>query len=106
MATITKVIRRARGKVYEYHAVRFTDPGTGKEKLRYFTSHKDAARERTEIENRVTGGTYSADAHKVTVTEIAKRWRKAAYSPRRADALSVNASRSLEPGFAGSAAKG
>src|ERR1035438_7631995 len=87
MATITKVIRRARGKTYEYHAVRFTDPGTGKEKLRYFRSHKDAARERTEIENRVTGGTYSADAHKVTVTEIAKRWRKAAYSPRRADAL-------------------
>jgi len=31
MATIIKVIRRARGKAYEYHAVRFTDPGTGKE---------------------------------------------------------------------------
>ena len=87
MATITKVTRKARGKVYEYHAVRFTDPGTGKEKLRYFRSHKDAARVRTEIENRVAGGTYSADAHKVTVREIAERWRKAAYSPRRADAL-------------------
>jgi len=87
MATITKVTRRARGKAYEYHAVRFSDPGTGKEKIRYFASHKDAARARTEIENRVTGGTYSADAHKVTVSEIAKRWRKAAYSPRRADAL-------------------
>jgi len=87
MATITKVIRRARGKAYEYHAVRFTDPGSGAEKLRYFKSHKDAARARTEIENRVTGGTYSADAHKVTVREIATRWRKAAYSPRRADAL-------------------
>lgn len=87
MATITKVIRRARGKAYEYHAVRFTDPGTGKEKLRYFRSHKDAAKARTEIENRVTGGTYSADAHKVTVREIATRWQKAAYSPRRADEL-------------------
>jgi integrase len=87
MATITKVIRRARGKAYEYHAVRFTDPGTGKEKLRYFRSHKDAARVRTEIENRVSSGTYSADAHKVTVREIAERWRLAAYSPRRADAL-------------------
>ena len=73
MATITKVIRRARGKAYEYHAVRFTDPGTGKEKLRYFRSHKDAARVRTEIENRVSAGTYSADAHKVTVREIAER---------------------------------
>jgi integrase len=87
MATITKVTRSARGKTYEYHAVRFTDPGTGKEKLRYFSSHKDAVRARTEIENRVTGGTYSADAHKVTVREIAERWRKAKYSPRRADAL-------------------
>src|ERR1700722_1224240 len=87
MATITKVTRSARGKRYEYHAVRFTDPGTGKEKLRYFRSHKDAARPRTEIENRVTGGTYSADAHKVTVRDIAERWRKAKYSPRRADAL-------------------
>jgi hypothetical protein len=48
MATITKVVRTARGKTYEYHAVRFTDPGTGKEKLRYFRSHKDAARVRTE----------------------------------------------------------
>jgi integrase len=87
MATITKVIRRARGKTYGYHAVRFVDPGSGKEKLRYFRSHKDAARARTEIENRVTGGTYSADAHKVTLREMAERWRKAKYSPRRADAL-------------------
>jgi len=87
VANITKVIRKGRGKTYEYHAVRFSDPGTGKEKLRYFRSHKDAARVRTEIENRVSAGTYSADAHKVTVREIAERWRKAAYSPRRADAL-------------------
>jgi len=87
MATIRKVIRRARGKTYEYFGVCFTDPGTGAEKLRYFASHKEAARVRTEIENRVTGGTYSSDAHKVTVGEIAKRWRKAKYSPRRADAL-------------------
>jgi integrase len=87
MATITKVIRKARGKAYEYHAVRFSDPGTGKEKLRYFRSEKEAKRARTDIENRVTGGTYSADAHKITVSEIATRWRKAAYSPRRADEL-------------------
>jgi integrase len=96
MATITKVTRSARGKNYEYHAVRFTDPGTGKEKLRYFGSHKDAARARTEIENRVAGGTYSNDAHKVTVGEIAKRWRKAAYSPRRADALRSTTSADYE----------
>jgi integrase len=96
MATIRKVIRRARGKIYEYHAVCFTDPGTGAEKIRYFASHKDAARVRTEIENRVTGGTYSSDAHKMTVGEIAKRWRKAAYSPRRADALRSTTSADYE----------
>lgn len=87
MATIRKVTRRARGKTYEYFAVAFSDPGTGAEKLRYFRSHKEAVRVRTDIENRVTGGTYSPDAHKVTVGEIAKRWKKANYSPRRADAL-------------------
>jgi integrase len=87
MATISKVTRTARGKTYEYFAVRFSDPGTGKDKLQYFRSHKDAARARTEIETRVTGGTYAADAHKVTVRDIAERLRKAKYSPRRADAL-------------------
>jgi integrase len=96
MATITKVTRRARGKTYEYHAVRFADPGTGAEKLRYFKSHKEAAKARTEIENRVTGGTYSSDAHKVTVREIAERWRKAKYSPRRADALRSTTSADYE----------
>jgi integrase len=55
--------------------------------IREHVIHGRIGRARTEIENRVTGGTYSADAHKVTVSEIAKRWRKAAYSPRRADAL-------------------
>jgi hypothetical protein len=35
----------------------------------------------------VTAGTYSADAHKITVRVIAERWRAAKYSPRRADAL-------------------
>jgi integrase len=96
MATIRKVIRRARGKTYEYHAVCFTDPGTGAEKIRYFASHKEAARVRTEIENRVTGGTYSQDAHKVTLREIAERWRKAKYSPRRADALRSTTSADYE----------
>jgi integrase len=96
MATITKVIRRSRGKAYEYHAVRFTDPGTGKEKLRYFRSQKDAAKARTEIENRVTGGTYSADAHKITVAEMVARWREAAYSPRRADTLRSTTSADYE----------
>jgi hypothetical protein len=50
------------------------------EKLRYFGSHKEAARARTEIENRVTGGLLN-DSHKVTVREIALRWRRAAYYP-------------------------
>jgi hypothetical protein len=44
----------------------------------------------------VTGGTYSADAHKVTVREIAERWRKAKYSPRRADALRSTTSADYE----------
>jgi len=35
----------------------------------------------------VSTGTYAPDAHKITVREIAQRWRKAAYSPRRADEL-------------------
>jgi integrase len=96
MATITKVIRKSRGKAYEYHAVRFTDPGTGREKLRYFSSHKDAAKARTEIESRVAGGTYSEDAHKITVGEMVARWRKAAYSPRRADTLRSTTSADYE----------
>jgi integrase len=96
MATITKVIRRARGKAYEYHAVRFCDPGTGAEKLRYFKSSKDAKRALTEIATRITGGTYSDDAHKITVREMATRWRKAAYSPRRADALRSTTSADYE----------
>jgi len=87
MATVTTVTRKVRGKAYEYHAVRFADPGTGKEKIRYFKSEKEANRARTEIEGRVSTGTYSEDAHKVTLRTIAERWRKAAYSPRRADAL-------------------
>jgi hypothetical protein len=87
VATVTKLTRKIRGKAYEYHAVRFTDPGTGKERIRYFRSRKEAQRARTEIEGRVATGTYAPDAHKVTVREIAERWRKAAYSPRRADEL-------------------
>jgi integrase len=96
MATVTKVVRRARGKAYEYYAVRFTDPGTGKEKLRYFSSKKDANRARTELEGRVTTGTYSEDAHKITVRTIAERWRKAGYSPRRADELRSTTSADYE----------
>jgi integrase len=87
MATVTKVTRKVHGKAYEYHAVRFADPGTGKERIRYFKTEKEAKRARTEIEGRVNAGTYSEDAHRVTVRAIAERWRKAAYSPRRADEL-------------------
>jgi integrase len=87
MASITKVTRRARGKTYEYHAVRFSDPGTGQERIRYFGTHKEALRARTEIEGRLSVGTYSPDAHKITVREVAGRWRNAGYSPRRADEL-------------------
>src|SRR3984885_14220043 len=32
-------------------------------------------------------GTYSGDAHHITVRKMAERWRKAGYSPRRADEL-------------------
>jgi integrase len=87
MATLTTVTRRARGKVYNYHAVRHTDPGTGKERIRYFRSRKEAKRAQAEIEGRVAAGTYAPDAHKVTVREIAERWRQAAYSPSRTDEL-------------------
>ena len=96
MATITTVTRRSRGKAYEYHAVRFTDPGTGAEKLRYFKSSKEAKAALTEIATRITGGTYSGDAHKITVGEMATRWRKAAYSPRRADSLRSTTSADYE----------
>src|SRR5262245_36109098 len=87
MATVRKVIRKARGKTYTYFAVAFPDPGTGQEKLRYFTTKKAADHARTELDTRLTAGTYSGDAHKVTVRDIAKRWREANYSPRRADKL-------------------
>jgi integrase len=87
VATVTKVSRKVRGKTYEYHAVRFTDPGSGKERIRYFRNHREAKRAQIEIESRTASGTYAPDAHKVTVRELAERWRKAAYSPRRADAL-------------------
>jgi integrase len=87
MATVTKVTRKVRGKAYEYHAVRFSDPGTGKEKTRYFASKKLAEQARIEIEGRVVTGTYSGDAHHITVRTMAERWRAAGYSPRRADEL-------------------
>ena len=87
MATVTKVTRNVRGKAYEYHAVRFADPGTGKEKTRYFSSKKLAEQARVEIEGRVVTGTYSGDTHHITVRTMANRWRKAGYSPRRADRL-------------------
>lgn len=87
MATVSKVTRRIRGKVYEYHAVRFTDPGTGKEKLRYFSTKKEADRARTEIETRLDGGTYSGDAHKLTMHELVKRFRKAGYFPKGEEPL-------------------
>jgi integrase len=82
---VTKVTRKVRGKAYEYHAVRFSDPGTGKEKTRYFTTRKLADQARVEIEGRVVTGTYSGDSHHITVRTMANRWRKAGYSPRRAD---------------------
>jgi integrase len=90
------VTRRVRGKAYEYHAVRFADPGTGNEKIRYFKSEKEAKRARIEIEGRVATGTYAEDGHKVTVRTIAERWRKAAYSPRRADELRSTTSADYE----------
>ena len=87
MATIVQVTRKARGKKYTYYAVRFSDPGTGKEKIRYCSSMKEARRTRADVEGRLTAGTYSTDGHRITVRTIAERWRKAAYSPRRADKL-------------------
>jgi integrase len=87
VATVTKVTRKVRGKAYEYHAVRFTDPGTGKEKLRYFGTKKEADKVRTEIETRLEGGTYSGEAHKATVRDIVKRFREAGYFPKGEEPL-------------------
>ena len=87
MATVTKVTRKIRGKAYEYHAVRFTDPGTGKEKLRYFGTKKEADKARTEIETRLDGGTYNNDTHRATVREIVKRFREAGYFPKGEEPL-------------------
>ena len=87
MAIVQRVMRTVRGKAYEYYAVRFTDPGTGKGKTRYFTSRKLAEQARVDLEGRVVGGTYSPDTHHITVRTIAERWRRAGYSPRRADEL-------------------
>jgi hypothetical protein len=61
MAIVQRVMRTVRGKAYEYYAVRFTDPGTGKGKTRYFSSRKLAEQARVELEGRVVGGTYSPD---------------------------------------------
>jgi hypothetical protein len=87
MATVTTVTRKVRGKVYKYHAVRFTDPGTGKEKLRYFSTKKEAGKERTEIEGRLDAGTYSGDSHRITVREMVERFRKAGYFPKGEEPL-------------------
>jgi integrase len=87
VATVTKVTRKVRGKAYEYHAVRFTDPGTGKEKLRYFGTKKEADKARTDIEMRLEAGTYSGEAHKATVRDIVKRFREAGYFPKGEEPL-------------------
>jgi integrase len=64
--------------------------------LRYFSSQKEAKKARTELETRVTGGTYSDESHKVTVSIIAKRWRAADYSPTRTDVLRSTTSSDYE----------
>jgi integrase len=87
VATVRKVIRKVRGKEYEYHAVRFTDPGTGKEKLRYFGTKKEADKARTDIETRLEAGTYSGETHKATVRDIVRRFKEAGYFPKGEEPL-------------------
>ena len=70
MAIVQRVMRTVRGKAYEYYAVRFTDPGTGKGKTRYYSNRKLAEQARVELEGRVVGGTYSPDTHQITVRTI------------------------------------
>jgi integrase len=81
------VTRKIRGKTYDYYAVRFIDPGTGKERLRYCDSRKEAARIRTDIEARLEGGTYNSDTHRILVREMVERFRKAGYFPRGQEPL-------------------
>ena len=87
MATVTKVTRKVRGKTYTYQAVRFIDPGTGKEKLRYFNTAKEARKYRTETEGRIDAGRYSSDSHRMTMRELAKKFREAKYFPKGEGAL-------------------
>ena len=87
MATVGKVTRKVRGKTYAYHAVRFSDPGTGKEKTRYFGTAGEAKAERTKIEAAIGGGTYSGDSHNLLVRELVEKFRKADYFPKGEEPL-------------------
>ncbi len=75
MASTKQVTRKARGRSYAYWAVRFHDPGTGTERIRYFKQRTDAKRFEAEVTQKLDQGTFHSRAHKATVAEIASRWR-------------------------------
>lgn len=71
-----KVIRKVKGKAYQYYAVRFTDPGSGKPKIKYCASQQDANDFFGQISHKIKSGTYHPKAHRVTVRDVATQWRQ------------------------------
>jgi len=69
------VTRKARGRTYRYWAVRFHDPGSGRNQIRYFKAKQDAKGFEAEVGQKLRQGTFHAKAHKTTVGEVAHGWR-------------------------------
>ncbi|HXQ20566.1 MAG TPA: tyrosine-type recombinase/integrase [Candidatus Acidoferrales bacterium] len=82
--SISKVTRTSRGKAYPYFAVRFTDPGTGKECIKYFKTQREARAAEPSLRTKLSDGTFNREADSITVAELVKRWRAAGYAPRLA----------------------
>ncbi len=80
---IRKTLRTSRGKRYTYFTIAFRDPGTGKQRVRYFKSRREAADEAPKLLQQVHEGRYNANSRTITLGELAEAWRSADYSPRR-----------------------
>jgi len=83
MSSIRKVERRAGGHVYHYHALRYTDPSSGKAVVRYFKTRREAIDAQLALGLAIKEGRYNARSGSVTISELAAAWRAAAYCPKK-----------------------
>jgi len=100
MSSIRKVERRARGHVYRYFALRYTDPSSGKPVVRYFKRRQEAIDEQLALGLAIKEGRYNARSGSVTISELATAWRAAAYCPKKTAALRSTTKASYELGLA------